>query len=153
MAQMSAGDQCEPNLIPLLDLVLQLVMFFIMVTNFAAQQTSSEVELPKAYSARPPDPNEATDVLYLNINQDGKLIVPGRDPMTKVDEIHYYLQSEYESALSTAQKRGDKEPKTVVIIRAHKDADFRPVFEVLRECKTAKFRKWQLRATVKNLPG
>jgi biopolymer transport protein ExbD len=153
MAQVSGGDQCEPNLIPLLDLVLQLVMFFIMVANFAAQQVSGDVMLPLASSARPPDPNESTDVLYLNLNNEGKLIVPGREPMSSLAETKYYLISEYQTAKRGAESRGDKEVKTVVIIRAHKDAVFKPVFEILRECKSAGFRKWQLRATVKNLPG
>lgn len=151
MANVGGSNDCEPNLIPLLDLVLQLVMFFIMVANFAAQQVSSDVMLPLASSARPPDPNESTDVLYINLNNEGKLITPGREPMSSMAEVHYYLISEFQTAKRAAESRGDKDVKTVVIIRAHKDADFKPVFEILRECKSAGFKKWQLRATVKNV--
>ena len=153
MAQVQGSD-CEPNLIPLLDLVLQLVMFFIMVANFAAQQVSGDVMLPLASSARAPDPNESIDVLYINLNNEGKMIVPGREPMTSLAETKYYLINEFATAKRAAEARGEKDVKTVVIIRAHKDADFKPVFEILRECKSAGFRKWQLRATVKNAnPG
>jgi biopolymer transport protein ExbD len=153
MANVGGSNDCEPNLIPLLDLVLQLVMFFIMVANFAAQQVSGDVMLPLATSARPPDPNESTDVLYLNLNNEGKLITPGREPMSSMAEVKYYMISEFQTAKRAAEARGDKDVKTVVIIRAHKDADFKPVFEILRECKAAGFKKWQLRATVKNVPS
>ena len=146
------GSDADPNLIPLLDLVLQLVMFFIMVANFAAQETTAEVMLPQASSARPPDAGE-TDVIYLNLNQEGKLMVAGREPLSSLAETKYYLMTEYQTAKRTAESRGDKDVKTVVIIRAHRDADFKPVFEILRECKSAGFRKWQLRATVKNVQG
>ncbi|MBL8799044.1 MAG: biopolymer transporter ExbD [Planctomycetia bacterium] len=149
MAQVSSEGGCEPNLIPLLDLVLQLVMFFIMVANFAAQQVTSDVMLPLATSARPPDPGE-TDVIYLNLNSEGKLMVTGREPLQTLSEVKYFLMSEYQTAKRAAEAAGMTEPKTVVIIRADKNADFKPVYEILRECKQAGFRKWQLRATVKN---
>jgi biopolymer transport protein ExbD len=153
MAQVSGGDDLDINLIPLLDLVLQLIMFFIMVANFAAQQLSADVMLPLAVSARPSDPNESTDVIFLNLNQEGKLMVPGREAMASLSEIKYYLITEYQTAKRAAEARGDKEVKTVVIVRAHKDADFKPVFEILREGKSAGFRRFQLRATIKNQPG
>jgi biopolymer transport protein ExbD len=152
MAQVQSGDTPDPNLIPLLDLVLQLVMFFIMVANFAAQQVTSDVMLPLAASARPPDPGEL-DVIYLNINGDGKLMVSGREALNTLSEVKYYMMSEYATAKRSAESRGDKEVKTVVIIRADKNADFKPVFEVLREAKSAGFKRWQLRATVKNQGG
>jgi biopolymer transport protein ExbD len=151
MAKVSESDTVEPNLIPLLDLVLQMVMFFIMVANFAAQQVTADVMLPQASSARPPDPG-MTEVLYLNINEKGMLLVPGREPMTSLSEIKYYLLSEYQTAKRAAESQGHKDVNTVVIIRGHKNSDFKPVFEVLREAKAAGFKKWQLRATVKNTP-
>jgi biopolymer transport protein ExbD len=154
MAKVSDEGDIDLNLVPLLDLVLQMVMFFIMVANFAAQQITGVVALPLASSARPPDPGE-TDVLYLNLNDKGRLLVPGRDPLETLSEIKYYLITEYQSAKRLAETRPESkgEVKTVVIIRGHKDADFKPVFEILRECKSAGFRKLQLRATVKNKPG
>ena len=45
--------KAEPNLTPLLDLVLQLVMFFLLVANFSVVQANKDIDLPKAQSARP----------------------------------------------------------------------------------------------------
>jgi biopolymer transport protein ExbD len=152
MASVGNRGDVDPNLIPLLDLVLQLVMFFIMVANFAAQAQNSDVMLPLAASARPQDAGEV-EVIYINLNHEGKVIVPGREPLNSISEVKYYMMSEFLNAKRSFEARGEKEVKTVVIIRAHKDADFKPVFEVLRECKSAGFRKWQLRATIKNTPS
>ena len=48
-----AAEAAEPNLTPLLDLVLQLVMFFMIVSNFIMEQTNEAVRLPIAVSAKP----------------------------------------------------------------------------------------------------
>ena len=36
----SSSDKCEPNLVPLLDMVLQLVMFFMVCANFVMEQVN-----------------------------------------------------------------------------------------------------------------
>src|ERR1700758_525822 len=61
------GSSAEPNLTPLLDMVLQLLMFFMMCVNFVTEQVNEGVTLPKAQSAKPMDKSE-TDVLFLNLN-------------------------------------------------------------------------------------
>jgi len=146
----SSDGKAEPNLIPLLDLVFQLVMFFMMVCNFAMENVNEDVKLPTAQSARPADKSEV-EVLYLNLNSDGKVMVSGREtPLSSMAEVKYYLKSMADEAKTTQERNGDKSGilKTVVIIRADKGADFAPVFDVLRECKQAGFNKWQLRAQI-----
>ena len=46
-----SSDKCEPNFTPLLDLVLQLVMFFMLCANFVMDQTSVEIKLPDAIAS------------------------------------------------------------------------------------------------------
>jgi biopolymer transport protein ExbD len=147
----SGGGQAEePNLTPLLDMVLQLVMFFMMVANFTMEQVNEDVKLPLAQSARPPDKSEV-DVVYLNLNGEGKVMVTGRnEPLNSMAEVKYYLQTSFKEAQDAAKARNDNsgQVKTVVIIRADQNADFAPVFNILRECKAVGFSKWQLRATI-----
>jgi len=140
--------KAEPNLTPLLDMVLQLVMFFMLVANFTMQDVNEDVKLPLASQAKPADKSEA-DVLYLNIDSKGRLVTSdGDEPKQTQAEIHTYLDREYKRREELAKSRNEKEPSTVVIIRAHRDSDFAPVFNVLHEAKQAGFRKWQLRATI-----
>jgi biopolymer transport protein ExbD len=56
---------CEPNLTPLLDVVLQLLMFFMMCVNFVGEQITEDVKLPRSASVKPMDKTD-NDVLHLN---------------------------------------------------------------------------------------
>ena len=145
MAHASGGSTCEPNLTPLLDLVLQLLMFFIITVNFVSQQVTNESELPDAQSARPMDKDE-TEVLFINMNEKGQVLVLGaREPLDAA-RTRVSLNQQYEDARLNAK---DGKVNTVVIIRAHKSADYKDVYELLRLCKAAGFRKLQLRAIAK----
>lgn len=69
-------NHAEPNLVPLLDLVLQLVMFFMACTNFARENISEVVKLPLAQSARPIEEDELKQTrLFLNIEENGDMRV------------------------------------------------------------------------------
>ena len=57
----------EPNLVPLLDLVLQLIMFFMMCVNFVSDQVSANVLLPTSLSAQDIMPKTDVDVLVINV--------------------------------------------------------------------------------------
>ena len=52
-ASMSHGSSAEPNLTPMLDMVFQLVTFFMLVINFSSENYDQRVRLPVAGSARP----------------------------------------------------------------------------------------------------
>ncbi len=47
--------KAEPNLTPLLDVVFQLITFFMLVINFSSENYDQRVRLPVAESARPMD--------------------------------------------------------------------------------------------------
>jgi biopolymer transport protein ExbD len=63
-------DRCEPNFTPLLDLVLQLVMFFMISANFVLEQTSVEIKLPKAIAAKALEKSDE-EVFFLNVTEQG----------------------------------------------------------------------------------
>jgi biopolymer transport protein ExbD len=149
------GGNSEPNLTPLLDMVLQLVMFFVMVANFSMEQANADIRLPDATAARPTEKTDS-EVLYLNLNDKGEILVLGHEPLGAT-EIYGYLKDQYNEAAELARDRKKKglqdtdQVKTVVIIRADKNSDFGPVYNVLRQAKAAGFRKWQLRVNHKNV--
>ena len=68
----SEDARAEPNLVPLLDLVFQLIMFFMITVNFVSAQLNEEIKLPIAQSARAMDKAEV-EVLVLNMDAGGKL--------------------------------------------------------------------------------
>jgi biopolymer transport protein ExbD len=143
--------KAEPNLTPLLDLVLQLLMFFVMTVNFVSTEVRDDVKLPVAQSARPMD-KSLDKVLMLNMDAKGQLFILGLDrPLTNQGEIGYFLRKEFGDAQLLAKARGDKagEVKTAVIIRADQDVKYEKVYQLLRACKEAGYKSMQLRATVR----
>ena len=78
----SAGhgpELVEPNLVPLLDLVLQMVMFFMATTTFIKEERTAAVRLPVAQSAKPVE-DVGSDIMYINVNERGDLLLNPLDP-------------------------------------------------------------------------
>ncbi|MGE3818419.1 MAG: ExbD/TolR family protein [Isosphaeraceae bacterium] len=53
--------RAEPNLTPLLDIVFQLITFFMLLINFSKDNYDARVKLPVAGSARPVDDGAKAD--------------------------------------------------------------------------------------------
>ena len=144
----SASSDAEPNLVPLLDLVLQLVMFFMMCANFVMEENDQTIKLPHSQQAKPLA-QTGPDVVHLGITKEGHVTVVGRpQPLVTEDELYVFLKHDvYDRALQYARQRheGD-EVKTLVIIRADLNADFAQVYRVMQYCQRAGLRKLQLRA-------
>ena len=71
----SVGDEgLDVNLTPLLDLVLQLIMFFMITINFVrVDQFDDQISLPLATQAVPMD-KTAEEWIFLNL--DGRRLDP-----------------------------------------------------------------------------
>src|SRR5438309_3935268 len=80
----------EPNLTPLLDLVLQLVMFFMLVANFVLDELSDKIHLPIASQAKPLTAKDQ-NITYLNVNREGKVLALHKDPMASPEEIRTFM--------------------------------------------------------------
>jgi biopolymer transport protein ExbD len=142
------GSSAVPNLTPLLDVVLQLLMFFMMCVNFVSEQTSKNINLPPSQTARPMDKSEASAVLFLNMNKAGALEVPGMDtPLENQGDIRFYLKQQF--ADDERAEKGKAEKRSIVI-RADQGSDYEKVYDLLSICKEVGFKKLQLRAIQKN---
>ena len=146
-----ASVKAEPELVPLLDLVFQLIMFFMICVNFVSDQVNEEIQLPIAQSARPMDSTLA-EVLVLNMDARGNVTTLGVEKLSSPGAKRVHLKQFYADAKRAAEDRGDKKGtvKTTVIVRAHKDATYSQVYELLGICKEAGFHRLQLRANVKS---
>jgi biopolymer transport protein ExbD len=147
----SDGIKAEPNLVPLLDLVFQLIMFFLICVNFVSEQFDQDIQLPLSQSARSMEKGES-DVMFLNLDQHGHLLVSEQaQPLQTKAEIQYYLKQHHADAQRTAEVSGNKsgQVRTAVIIRADKRATYAQVYGLLQACKSAGYRKLQLRAESK----
>ncbi len=138
------GVSSDPKLTPLLDMVLQLVMFFMLVANFVMDELSDKIHLPVATQAKPLTAKD-TNILYLNVSKDGKVLLPVGDPLTTPAEITFHMNQVAQNVVEGPAKAREK---ITVIIRADKDARFLNVHKTILAIKSAGFRKFQLRAEI-----
>jgi biopolymer transport protein ExbD len=145
-ASLSSEDRADPNLTPILDMVFQLITFFMLVINFKAASTDMSLKLPAIGSARPTEVR-GQDLLVLNVNQEGTLRAFGQE----IRDIPAFIAKEAESSLRTAQransalKAGDDLP-SLVVIRADRFTPFGRLNRVVRACQENGFRQFSLRA-------
>ncbi|HEY3967362.1 MAG TPA: biopolymer transporter ExbD [Planctomycetaceae bacterium] len=148
MSAVPSAENAEPNLTPMLDMVFQLVTFFMLVINFQAASLDMSLKLPIIGSARPADKG-AEDLLVLNVNKAGKVMMYGneQDPVTFV--ANEAKEARLKLELSGKKvKKGDELP-SLVVVRADLGTPFEMLNKVLTECQSQGFRKFALRAMTK----
>lgn len=140
------GDACDVNLTPLLDLVLQLIMFFMITVNFVrVDQFDDAIKLPVASNSTPLD-SKAEEYIFLNLNKGGELV--GSLQSLALDtpgKLKAHLSREKANLEVAAKGRGTNVPKVVVVLRADENVRYSKVWEVLDSCRQAGFIHWQLR--------
>src|SRR4051812_37144385 len=133
--------KCEPDLTPLLDMVLQLVMFFMLCANFIMEQTNESVKLPVAVSAK--SINKSQDrMVFINITYPDK---PGEKSVldysagtTRIimksvtnlsDELGRRIKQDEKLMLAKNKEAEWKAGKgrSLVIVRADNRLDFKAV--------------------------
>jgi biopolymer transport protein ExbD len=146
MSRSFSEYDAKPNLTPILDMVFQLITFFMLVINFKSASMDMSLKLPVIGSARPVDTQGQEEVLVLNIDVTGRLNVYGtvRDP-------EKYIPGEAQASLLAAKQKnpslqwGDELP-TIVVIRADRATPFSFVNRVVKVCQESGYRKFSLKA-------
>lgn len=139
-------ESAEPNLTPILDMVFQLITFFMLVINFKSASLDMSLKLPVIGSARPVDARGAEEHLVLNIDARGELNVYGRSVA-----IEAYLANEAKASREAAAARGLKlkpadDLPTNVVIRADRAIPFSLLNRIIKACQANGFRKFSLKA-------
>ncbi|MDB5332938.1 MAG: Biopolymer transport protein ExbD/TolR [Phycisphaerales bacterium] len=119
---LSEGE--EPfNLVPLTDMVFNLLIFFMCATTFAQVEKDLAVQLPKTSSSFAPMSAPPKD-LIINIKQDGTTVVGGKT----------YDNAKLGELIAGAAKRSQDQS---VIIRADERSVMRYFAAVTQLCKKA----------------
>lgn len=144
-ASMSHASSAEPNLTPILDMVFQLITFFMLVINFKSASMDLSLKLPVVGSARPVDTQGREDLLVLNIDATGQLNVFGVPK-----EIETYIAAEAQASRLTARRKGvdedSEELPTIVVVRADRATPFHLLNRVILACQQNGFRRFALKA-------
>jgi len=143
----------EVDMTPMIDIVFQLIAFFMVITNFEQTQADERVKLPKDQLAKPPEVKRETE-LVINIGYLRNLQGEKTDPQPYVfyggDTIRIAnfgdkMKQEYRIA------PGDPKEMTIVI-RADAETPTGLVQEIIKQSQEAGFEKFALKATQKTDP-
>ena len=77
----SGSEAPDVDMTPMIDIVFQLIAFFMVITNFEQQQADERVTLPKDQLAKPPEvkrENAFTINLGFDKNKDGSIVDASR---------------------------------------------------------------------------
>lgn len=149
-------EKAEPNLTPLLDIVFQLITFFMLVINFASDNYDQRINLPDAGSARPVEDAKRVmeDQFVLNIDGEGRLLQGN-----EVQSLHDAERTIKHQAdlvklnLKVAGVEIDVAASglpTTIILRADKDATFASILDIIKACQNQGFRKFALKAMIRS---
>jgi biopolymer transport protein ExbD len=150
MAALVSEIRAEPNLTPLLDVVFQLITFFMLCINFSRDNYDQRIRLPVAGSAKPAESTAAdTDRLVLNVDRDGRLLFNGEvlDTDGAIRQIDIQAQLVRLNAKVTGVKLDPAAGfPTTIVIRADRDTPFSQLFKLITACQDKGFRKFALKA-------
>lgn len=139
-------DSAEPNLVPMLDLVFQLITFFMLVVNFKTAVTDFNVKLPVLGSAVPLDWSGPFEPLVLNVDTTGQVFAYG-NPI----DVEKYVSTE--ARLLKDRLRGEEKEKAdkgelpvPVIVRGDRDVPFTELNRVVKICQKHGYRRYSLSA-------
>jgi biopolymer transport protein ExbD len=148
---MHSEMRAEPNLTPLLDVVFQLITFFMLVINFSNDNYDKRVRLPVADTARPMEDSQqiSEDRLVLNVDSEGHLLIGG-----EVQPLHTAIQTIKHQAdlVRLNMKAVGAKPDatgglpTTVVLRGDRDVTFGTLMPLIKACQTNGFRKFALKA-------
>lgn len=127
--KIEAIEEPSLNLTPMIDVVLQLVIFFLVGTEFTKNERQYEIDLPEVTEARPL--TSLPDELVVNITREGEVFL-GREPRTL---------AQLEQELSEAGARFKEQS---VLIRGAHDGPYQHVMTVLNICHQAGIGNVQL---------
>src|SRR6516164_1759818 len=138
----------SPNLTPLLDVVLQLITFFMMLVHFGTQLegATKAVRLPVAPAALPGS-DLTFDCLSVAMDAQGRLLVEGQ-PMETPDQAAWWAAQARArwAGLETLEESDAPiaELPTVVILRADRSVSYGAVRRALAEAQERGFAHFSL---------
>lgn len=148
------------DMTPMIDMVFQLLIFFMILINFADADQNVRVKLPQNDIVKPPEspiPNAVTLQIAKqeekgNSKKYSVLIGANEYKFDKKDDSGQKLLKsalEKEVKFVKTEKKNPRDQVVTAIIRADKDAPMRFVNLVIYTCQEADIEMFALRATAK----
>jgi biopolymer transport protein ExbD len=136
------SEIAEGDLTPMIDMVFQLIAFFMVLVNFSEAEQDQSVKLPASELAKPPEvPFE--EPITLQMTEQGQVLLHG-DKLELAAMSRRMLRER-----QILQTMGKSPGEATVIIRAHRACATGKVQELIRACQEQQFERFALRAKEK----
>ncbi|MEX0979324.1 MAG: biopolymer transporter ExbD [Pirellulales bacterium] len=127
------------NLTPMIDVVFQLLLFFLVASKFAESERELNIVLPHASEARPL--TTRPDVLFVNVDRQGHFVVERQTLDPQALEI------------KLRQASANNPGRQTVEIRADRQCFWEYVVQVMNLCNKAGIRDYRVTTTALEKPG
>ena len=111
------------DLAPMVDVVFQILMFFVMSWQFARFERDMDISVPSAEEAQTKTSRQVGEII-INVKKDGAIVLNDR----QIDE---------EDLLARLNAISENYPDQAVILRGSAEADFQSIINVLDVIKKA----------------
>lgn len=122
------------NMTPMVDVILNLLIFFMLGSRFAEEERQIDIQLPNVSYAQPL--TAPPDEIVINIYADGHVVVDQKSVSAE----------ELGNLLSAAQTRYKDQS---VLIRGEGKGNYQSVMDVLSICQKANIRNYSLATQLK----
>ena len=122
--QIGRSRKVDFNMTPMIDVVFLLIIFFLVSSHLAQQETHRQLDLPRAVSGHDPSASEATRVT-VNILADGQVLLGG--DRVAAGELDRRLQVE----------RQETDGQLEIRLRSDRMVPYRVVEPILLACAKA----------------
>ena len=127
-------DEPQLNLTPMIDVVFNLIIFFMVGTRFADMERQFDVQLPQVTAAQPL--TTAPDEIIVNLYSTGRIVIAEKD----------LSPGELRTVLTEARRKYEDQ---AVLIRAEGQGQVQGLADILAICQGAGIRNYALAAQVK----
>lgn len=128
-------EEPDINLTPMIDIVFLLIIFFMVGTQFSAQERQFDIELPSVSSSQPL--TNLPDELVVNVRRDGTILL-GEEQQTL---------PELQAALIQAKANYADQ---AVVLRGEGEGPYQYMMDVVAACQHAEIKSISLAYRVKS---
>jgi biopolymer transport protein ExbD len=131
-------DMAEADMTPMIDMVFNLIAFFMVLINFGQTESHDLVVLPSSILVKPPEAPLPFPII-LHLGEKGAMALGGEQ--LTIQTMKPFLNRE----IAVLKAKGKTPADATLIIRAHKNAAAGFVQDVIAGCQDLGFDTFALR--------
>jgi biopolymer transport protein ExbD len=140
MRKLNCDERLSFDMTPMIDCTFQLVIFFMLTLNYAAQDLDDRIKLPSSELAKPVEVIPETSIVVQLTDKNTVLVGGDELPLSGLKP----LLARERAALETSTRR--KTSDSVIVIRADRYSVTGRVQQVIKVAQETGFEKFVLRA-------